>query len=70
MAPLTRRLMISASAAGFFAAAVAFLSLASLSAADARLAISANDGKQLLAGEAEGRTPDSISVIDLAIARP
>jgi DNA-binding beta-propeller fold protein YncE len=42
------------------------LSLALLSPADARLAISANDGKQILAGEAEGRTPDSISVIDLS----
>jgi DNA-binding beta-propeller fold protein YncE len=47
-------------------ALVAFLSLALLSTADARLAISANDGKQILAGEAEGRTPDSISVIDLS----
>jgi DNA-binding beta-propeller fold protein YncE len=34
-------------------------------AAQAELAISANDGKQLQQGEATQRTPDSISVIDL-----
>ena len=34
-------------------------------AADARLAISGNDGKQLQAGEQIGVTPDSVSVIDL-----
>jgi DNA-binding beta-propeller fold protein YncE len=34
-------------------------------AADARLAISGNDGKQLQAGEDSKVTPDSISVIDL-----
>ena len=38
--------------------------------AEAELAISANDGKQLLAGESEGLTPDSISVIDLAASPP
>ncbi len=39
-------------------------------AAQAELAISANDGKQLLAGETEGRTPDSVSVIDLKFSPP
>ena len=34
-------------------------------AADARLAVSANDGKQLQAGEQTGVTPDGISVIDV-----
>ena len=38
--------------------------------ADARLAISGNDGKQLQKGEEAGVTPDSISVIDLAAYPP
>jgi 6-phosphogluconolactonase (cycloisomerase 2 family) len=39
-------------------------------AADARLAISGNDGKQLQKGEEAGVTPDSISVIDLGSYPP
>ena len=39
-------------------------------AADARLAISGNDGKQLQKGEDSGVTPDSISVIDLNVFPP
>jgi DNA-binding beta-propeller fold protein YncE len=39
-------------------------------AAQARLAISANDGKQLQKGEDAGATPDSISVIDLGVYPP
>jgi len=39
-------------------------------AADARLAIAGNDGKQLQAAEQTGVTPDSISVIDLAAYPP
>ena len=42
----------------------------SAAGAQAELAISANDGKQLLEGETEGLTPDSISVIDLAASPP
>src|SRR3954471_1244271 len=38
--------------------------------ADARLAISSNDGKQIQAAEQTGVTPDSISVIDLAAYPP
>ena len=45
------------------------LCLSSL-AADARLAISGNDGKQLQKGEEAGVTPDSISVIDLGAYPP
>lgn len=44
--------------------AAALLSLCSV-AADAKLAISGNDGKQLLAGEEGAVVPDSVSVIDL-----
>jgi 6-phosphogluconolactonase (cycloisomerase 2 family) len=40
------------------------------SSAEARLAISANDGKQILKGEDIGQTPDSVSVIDLAAYPP
>ena len=39
-------------------------------AADARLAISGNDGKQLQKGEEASVTPDSVSVIDLAAYPP
>lgn len=39
-------------------------------AAQARLAISANDGKQLQKGEAIPVTPDSVSVIDLGVYPP
>lgn len=45
-----------------------FLCLAS--AAEARLAISGNDGAQLQKGEDIGETPDSVSVIDLALYPP
>jgi DNA-binding beta-propeller fold protein YncE len=38
--------------------------------AQARLAISANDGKQLQKGEAGTVTPDSVSVLDLAVYPP
>jgi len=38
--------------------------------AQARLAISGNDGKQLQKGEDIGVTPDSVSVIDLAVYPP
>ena len=44
--------------------AVAFICL-SPACADARLAISGNDGKQLPAGEEGTVTPDTVSVIDL-----
>ncbi|MDB5733581.1 MAG: hypothetical protein JWN16_218 [Alphaproteobacteria bacterium] len=48
----------------------AILLLTPPAAAQARLAISANNGKQLLPGEADGQTPDSISVIDLNAGAP
>ena len=49
----------------------ALLCAGSLSAAaEARLAISANDGKQLQEGEAKTVTPDSVSVLDLAAYPP
>ena len=40
--------------------------LALMPGAQARLAVAAIDGKQLLAGETTGRTPDSVAVIDLS----
>lgn len=49
-------------------AVVALLSLAT--AAEGRLAISANDGKQLQEGEPKTVTPDSVSVLDLAVYPP
>src|SRR5689334_1400769 len=39
-------------------------------AANARLAVSGNDGKQLQKGEETGVTPDSVSVIDLSSSQP
>src|SRR5579883_33619 len=39
-------------------------------AAEARLAISGNDGAQLQKGEDIGETPDTVSVIDLAVYPP
>jgi DNA-binding beta-propeller fold protein YncE len=52
------------------AAALAGACLCLCSAADARLAISGNDGKQLQKGEEGAVTPDSISVIDLGSYPP
>src|SRR5262249_22302634 len=45
--------------------ATSLLGMCLVSGADARLAISGNDGKQLQKGEDGGVLPDSISVIDL-----
>ena len=50
---------------GMRSLAVLALLCACPAAADARLAISGNDGKQLQAGEDSKVTPDSVSVIDL-----
>jgi len=52
---------------GFFAVALFCLYAAN---ADARLAISGNDGKQLAAGEEGAVTPDTVSVIDLGAYPP
>jgi DNA-binding beta-propeller fold protein YncE len=59
MRPLTGSLIV-----------MALMTAGLLPDAQARLAISANDGKQLVAGEAPGQTPDSISVIDFDAMPP
>jgi len=50
--------------------AVAALLCLCPAAASARLAISGNDGKQVLAGDQDAVMPDSISVIDFAVNPP
>jgi len=55
---------------GMRSIAVVALVCLSPAGADARLAISGNDGKQILAGDQDAVMPDSISVIDLAINPP